>query len=204
MASDEQLERLLLRVENAAPPPADGHLTAEDARLYADDALDAERLAALDAHLERCAACTERLDQLMTISAAWDGPAGEARLSQIADRALRTATSIARFRTFVATLSPSAALPAAAAATHTIESADGLDHAAIEETPSGDLVIRLSTRRTELAGTNWRIEPFERTMRLEKVSSTEFGAEATIARAERSDIAAAVCVRIVAVADDAH
>ena len=197
MSDPAQIDRLLNELRRDGEPPSGEHVSDDQALMYSTEVLSTDEQAAIDAHLAGCRDCAARMEHLLAGVERWRGDDGRARLIRVSERLHRAVNAFALFQRFVESVAAPAALPAAAASAVNVSSSDGLDHVVLEDTAEGDLLVRISSRRSELAGTEWSIEPFARVVRLAWVSPTEVGVETLVPRGDRGACAPHAALRIV-------
>lgn len=198
MADPVQIDRLLEDLRRTGRPAPGAHVSDDQAVLYSTEALTPGEQASVDAHLANCQNCAARMEHLLSAVEHWRVSDGRDRLNRLSERLHTAGTdALALFQDFVESVTAAAALPVAAASAVSVSSRDGFDHVAVEDTVDGDLIVRISSRRTELAGSEWEIEPFAHVVRLATVSPTEVGVEVRITRLDRATVAPHVALRIV-------
>lgn len=79
------------------PAGAAQHLSEEEFIGYAQETLTPAQQAAVTAHLELCAECSERMDHLVTVALAWEGASGQRRLKALSDRLLHVEPGMLEF-----------------------------------------------------------------------------------------------------------
>lgn len=163
-ATSRQVDGLLHDVRDLPAEPVGAHLQDDEFDEYAAETLGPDDVARIDAHLESCAECVERMEHLLTVSEAWGGASGDARLSALSHRILEARKSrewlMDTLREWAAAwrfpIAPAVAL-ADDSSLREGESPDGALSWRFDETPEG-LALTVSSFHMELAGVRIQIE----------------------------------------------